>query len=174
MAIPLVCRSLCTRVLHGLTRCSWASGTRRPGRPDTRWFRPAAAGCHHRRMGRTNRRGTRETARTRTFRGGPRITTGIYAVCRLDAAAHASSTVFLMHSQPNGECASRCLQTEALQLSFKKVSLCRGTRQVHALTRLIAMAPIDGATKFLSHELLWAPAVPAQRTKVGRAPLAPE
>ena len=124
--------------------------------------------------GRTNRRGTRETARTRTFRGGPRITTGMSAVCRLDAAAHASSKVFLMHSQPNGECACRCLETEASQLSFKKVNLCRGARQVSTLTRLIAMAPIDDATKYLSHELLWAPAAPAQRTKVGRAPLAPE
>ena len=66
------------------------------------------------------------------------------------------STVFLMHSKPNGECARRCLETEALQLSFKKVNLCRGTRQMHTLTRLQAMAPIDGAPKFSSHELLWA------------------
>ena len=29
------------------------------------------------------------------------------------------STVFSMHSQPNGECARRCLETEALQLSLK-------------------------------------------------------
>ena len=84
------------------------------------------------------------------------------------------SAVFLMHSQPNGECARRCLETEAFQLSFKRAQLCRGTRQVHTLTRLQAMAPIDGAPKFLSHELLWAPSAPAQRTKVGRAPLAPE
>ena len=48
---------------------------------------------------------------------------------------------------------------------------------MHTLTRLLAMAPIDGATKFtkfLSHELLWAPAARAQRTKLGRPPAAPE
>ena len=96
-------------------------------------------------------------------------------VCSLPTRRRCTRLVssFFMHSQPNSECACRCLETEALQLSSKKANLCRGARQVNTLTRLIAMAPIDDATKFLSHEQLWAPAAPAQRTKVGRAPAAP-
>ena len=61
-----------------------------------------------------------------------------------------------------------------LSAKFQKGCAMSLTRQARTLTRLQAMAPIDGAPKFSSHELLWAPAAPAQRTKVGRAPLAPE
>ena len=113
------------------------------------------------------------TAHTSLAASGPRGEGGGRESGRGRGGRQQQSTVFLMHLKPNGECARRCLQTETLQLSFKKAQLCRGARHVHTLTRLIAMAPIGGP-KNSCRMSYFGPLGPHPTEKSRRAPAAPE